>query len=412
MQERIDFIKSSNEGRSLQTVQAQLDDLSSDTQNRNSEHIYKKLNNIYEKTREMREVVNFYEKYIRDFLDRTRQEFLETLKDIERKRDGLKKQGYILYGVKFPEKSRIYHDRDGQQMPHTDIYNGVIIPSSRDEKSVNPDEMSVTTEQPLYQNKSLEDLFFHGRPYRSMYFLDDPVEDGINETYTLSYEDPVIVTKLEIKPSDCNITRILYTDNQGVNIIEVDMANPYINQFNLRNIAISVNCDSYTIKTYQVDKHRIHPDFWSMVKNDLFVNYGEQSIYNIESISGMQQHEADYNQYLYDMEVYKENKRQYEIALSQYEAAKERYERDLQAWGQRKEQHRRLHEKWQQEYDRYQESLAQYLKRKEIFEDTHAKWVADKHAYDLAFALWQQEFALWNAQYGAKWRAKYGPIAF
>jgi hypothetical protein len=265
--------------------------------------IESKINVLYEKTRLLDDIITYAKEYIKNTIYENSKEIKSIVNEIEDESDSIKNSSYISYDVPFTEGDGSYIDRNGVELSHSVLSNGVLTSSKKSSVNIKFDSIQrISSTIPYRQN--LDDLIKGTKPYRSFYFLDSPMEDGFSEEIKIKFQYPVTINYIDAITSNCKESDVKYYYNNTV--VETSSAfvdnigkNKYINA-----VSFKLNTNLYTLNKYNVDTSMWANDFWSKIadmeySSSLGLN---NSVYDLDVIAGMSQYRKYYQEYIYKLQ--------------------------------------------------------------------------------------------------------------
>lgn len=288
------------------------------------------LNELYEKTRMLQEIVEYAKAHIRENVNTISEECKSILDSIEISVDSLRNKNYISYPVYFIDTNGPYRDRSNITLPRTMIQDRTITLSYNPIKDNIIQNMKRLNSLVCYK-ENLSDLI-NNKPYRVFYMIDDPVKDGLIEEIecTLHQEEPI--NYLDIVPSNCEIVAVKYINEAGIEEYVQDYKNVVQQRRRIKKIVVYIRAKSYEQKTYYVDESRMKNYFWSIVEsneyeNKIGLNSETATPSQLDEISGIAQFKRDYEAYIKQVKdwlarrqaVVEENKKRgYEDSVGDY----------------------------------------------------------------------------------------------
>jgi hypothetical protein len=266
------------------------------------------LINLYEKTRVLEDVQNYCCEYVMKEITEKHQKFESRLKVIEHNADSYQETSYIACEVPFVDSNEVVRDRDGSTIPVSEVISGKIVASGQEIEDIFFKSVSKKQEYPHYRD-SLNELV-DKRPYRAFYMLDNPVEGGINEEITISFDGVRKCNFLNIQTSNCEIVDITYINESGVEEPAGDVYNACGILKNAKGLKLTVCSKNYQIEKYQIDASRVKDDFWGMTCEELFHRTTNMtSLYDMSQITGMAKKEQNENDFQQTIESWHQEKK-------------------------------------------------------------------------------------------------------
>lgn len=253
--------------------------LDSEKYNSSFKAIEDTLNLLYEKTRTMQNTIDYANSFIKNEIDETITECKTLLSNIENNRDIMKNSAYINYNVKLQSVFDTYSDRDNSSIKGVEMHNGVITLNSNVIENVILDNASLESRHANYNVfNSLEDISTDNN-YRTMYMFDRTQNSSIKEKLILHFSKTRTINKVNFIPSNCTITSIEFTHEDGsVETVTGYNINLSKNR-NVKTIAVNIECKNYIISNLNY-KTTAEKEFWEKLdQEDTIINQSKYYYY-------------------------------------------------------------------------------------------------------------------------------------
>jgi hypothetical protein len=268
------------------------------------------LIDLYEKTRVLEDVQNYCREYVMKEITEKRQKFESKLKVIEHNADSYQEISYIACEVPFLDSNEVVRDRDGSTIPVSEIISGKIVASGQEIEDTLFKSVSKKQKKQGYPHyrDSLNELV-DKRPYRAFYMLDKPVEGGINEEITISFDGVHKCNFLNIQTSNCKIRDVKYINESDVEEPAGDIYNACGVLKNAKGLKLTVCSNNYQTEKYQIDASRVKDDFWGMICEEQFRRTANMtSLYDMSQITGMAKQKQDQSDFQQAIEAWQQEK--------------------------------------------------------------------------------------------------------
>ncbi len=271
----------------------------SETFNKTFLNVEKHLNNLYEKTRVLQDVIAYSKEYISNNIYSLSDECKSILEQIEDNADSLRKQGFLTLPVPLLESTGSYVDRDGSTLPKYSIYNGAVTLSNKVEHPIVIKSISQTSNTKAYKS-NLEDLK-QNKVYRSYYILDNPIRSGLKEIIRIELDKETTVNQLDVVGSNCTVEAVKYINQSGT----VDTIFNHLNVVQyprkVKTIEIITNTSEYKKLTYCVNEKRISASFWDKIASNEYNKLTKAketlSQSQIDDLAGITAYKESYEKY-------------------------------------------------------------------------------------------------------------------
>lgn len=272
----------------------------SDDHNFTFNNIESHLNDLYERTRMLQDVISYAKTYVKDRVRIISNECKSILDNIEDSVDSLKNNAYISIEVPFEESSGSYRDRSGTLLPRAAVQASKLTLSHEVKKEVSISSITKTRGFVAYRS-NLEDLKYD-KAYRAFYMQDATVKDGLIEEITVEFPQEEIINYVSIIPSNCEVVSVEYVNAAGT----VDHLQDYKDLLHrprkVKRVIFSIKCKVYDTKTYYIDESRLKSNFWSTVKeysyNQAIGLSSSISAAELDELAGLNQFRKDYESYV------------------------------------------------------------------------------------------------------------------
>lgn len=239
--------------------------LKSDDYNNTFQMVEDSLNLLYEKTRTIQNLIDYSNSFIRSEIDNTISDCKTLLSNIENNRDLIKDSAYINYNVKLQSIFDTYADRNNSPIKGVEMHNGVITLSNNTIEDI--DLNNVVIESQFSNNNILNTAseIISDKNYRTFYMFNRTQKSPIKEKITIHFSKIKTINKINLTPSNCTITSIEYTYEDGsVEIVEGYNVNIFKNR-NVKNISINIESKNYMIS--QINYNEVKDkNFWDLVE--------------------------------------------------------------------------------------------------------------------------------------------------
>lgn len=277
------------------------------------------LISLYEKTRVLEDVQNYCREYAIKEIAEKRQKFESKLKVIENNVDSYQDTSFIACEVPFADSNEVVRDRDGTVIPGSNIINSAVVQSSQEIEETLFKSISKKQKYPHYRD-SLDKLVNH-QPYRVFYTFDTPIEGGIEEEITITFNGTYKCNFLNIKTSNCTVTDVKYINEADSEESAGDINNIYNELKNAKGLKITVCSTSFQNEIFQVDAGQIKSDFWNTVGEDQFSRTTNMlSLYQMEQLASEAHYNSEQNKFSQDVETWTQTKSEVDkrnIAMAQ-----------------------------------------------------------------------------------------------
>lgn len=270
--------------------------------NNNLESIYNHLDDLYDKSRILQDMIAYAKYYIQNNIYDYAEQCTRLLKEIEENIDNTKEFNYTTEIVSFSSSNGNYTDRDGKILPQATVFNQTLTLSNKVENIVPIRSVSLKNSLIPYKT-TIQDLLA-GKGYHSFYILDNPVNNGLRESIYIELKDIQPVNQLDIKISNCEVETIdLYLENGTIeNITNAQILHK---TKKVKGILITLKCINYNTNTYYVDNNRKKYNFWDVVNESLYnKTIGKQgkTQSELDELAGLSYFKEDYERYTKNIE--------------------------------------------------------------------------------------------------------------
>lgn len=229
--------------------------LNSEIMNSNFEKIENTLNNIYEETRRIKELINFSKIYVSNEIEKSIDTCKKTLNIIENLNDDLYNEvkNFITINVELinDDNKNLFFDRNGEELNYCNIYDKKISLSGEINNSIKIKAISVRRQEQVYESN--ENNLTQDKPYRTSYILDSICKNGIKEIITFLFENSIDLNSINVKLSNCNIKEIYYIYENGTKVIDIDTKQNLIPQKKVIGVELILESSNYAIKEMNID---------------------------------------------------------------------------------------------------------------------------------------------------------------
>ncbi|PTY93102.1 hypothetical protein [Heyndrickxia sporothermodurans] len=303
--------------------------------NETMKNIEDELNLLYEKTRVLEDMISYTKEFVQQEIHLNKEKLYDKLKTIEDHRDTMKESAYISYRAPLETKNaEVIRDRDGTVLDRCDIDNGYLVLSGQELETIRVVDVTKKQELTAYQDNLEESKTT--KHYRSFYLLDGPASNGVKEELTFMFEDTKTVNSISGVPVNCEILSATLINENGAEEQVVLLENSTIAEKRLKGVKITIIARNYQTHVYEIESNRLQYDFWSKVAAYEYGQVlGQNSTFDFESASGVDQYKEDYEAYLAELEEWKAEKQAVEernrLKLLKYAEDLEAYKAALAA---------------------------------------------------------------------------------
>jgi hypothetical protein len=285
--------------------------MNSDDYNSSMKYIEDRFNKLYEKTRILEDIISYVKEYTKNAIYDNTKEIKSLLNEIEQDRDSTKKSLYTTYDIPFTESDGSYADRNAYSLKHCAINNGMLTLATNNKSIINYDSIQKTSSLTPYRN-NLQDLK-KDKPYRTYYLLDAPAEGGIKEDIRVDLNTPAMINYIDAVIVNSKESNVRFVLSNGAIEYNHSFTENIGKDRNVKNATFALSSSTYTTKKYKVDTNRWTEDFWTKVgEMEYNVAMGvNDSLYDIDVISGIKNYQEQYVKYILDMKKYEEEYAQY-----------------------------------------------------------------------------------------------------
>ena len=241
--------------------------LNSKDYNKTFKCIEDSLNLLYEKTRTIQNIIDYSNSFIRTEIDETVTECKSLLDSIENNRDLLKDSAYINYNVKLQTILDTYSDRNNTPIKGVVLHNGAITLNNNSVEVVDLPYILIEAKDSNSNILNTADQIQTNNNYRTFYMFDRAQKDPIKEKIIIELPKVKTINKVNLIPSNCNITSIEFKDENGM----TETIDGYdINLFKNRNVkSIAINIESSNYIMSQINYKEVEDqEFWDII-NDI-----------------------------------------------------------------------------------------------------------------------------------------------
>lgn len=303
--------------------------LNSERFNEAMKTIESELNELYEKTRVLEDIIAYTKEFLAEEIHKNKAMLYNKLKAIEETRDSLKDHSYISHVVTFYDNnSQIVRDRDGSALDHCHLYNGNLTLSGQELELIKVKDV-IKRQELMSYNDNLENLK-KSNSYRAFYLLDGPAKNGVKEKITFMFEDVKNINFLSIDTANCDILNISFINENDVEEQGFLLENAVLAKRKVKGVSITIISENYETLAYEISKDFVEPDFWENASFDAYqkITKGKSS-YDIEKASGMERYKKQYEQYLKELEEWKEEKRKVD---ERNRILMQKYAKEMEEW--------------------------------------------------------------------------------
>ena len=229
--------------------------LNSKTMNDNFEKIENTLNNIYEETRRIKELISFSKIYVSNEIEKSIDICKKTLNTIENLNDNLynEEKNFITINIELDNDNNknLFFDRDGEELNYCNVYDKKISLSGEINNFIKIKNIIIKRQEQVYESN--ENNLTQSKPYRTSYILDSICKNGIKEEVTFLFENSIELNSIDIKLSNCNIKEICYIYENNTKIVDIDIKQNLIPQKKIIGVELILESLNYAIKEIDID---------------------------------------------------------------------------------------------------------------------------------------------------------------
>lgn len=272
---KIDFLTAMYSEDITKDIQNQNEYMNSNIINNNFEVIENRMNILYERMRNMEEIIGYAKLYVNSEIDKVITECRGILNEIENMND-LKfneEKNFTILNVPLVNNDVAqYADRDGSMLNTCVIYNNAISLSGSVKDTTAVTSISVDSTAQVYE-RNRDDLLKQ-ESYRSHYFLDEPAKNGVCETITFNFKAPKSVNSIKAKLSNCSIENIIYIHenntethcNAGASLV---MPNKTVKAIKLLIKSTNYSTKKVSVTTTQSNSFEALKTAWKSIYNNV-----------------------------------------------------------------------------------------------------------------------------------------------
>ena len=253
--------------------------LNSDYMNKSFEQIENTLNTLYEKTRYLEDSIAYTKEFLETKINHFNNEINSVLHEIENVANSSKNLAYISYNVPFVNNTAILSDRDGRPLHPLEVRDNKHLTlgyKKNDDIKFNSCKR-VSNLIPYKDNldsiKALGKITRNkNEAYRAIYLEEQLRSDGLSETITFYFKEPVDINNINISTSNCKVENLKFglINNIAEYIDEYTIDMP-IKARQCVYIQFDLVCLNYELIKYELDKRYIEENnlwgnVWSNIK--------------------------------------------------------------------------------------------------------------------------------------------------
>lgn len=306
-----------------QTITLQDSMLNSRKFNKAMKYMEDDLNLLYEKTRLLENIKEYCKSFLYDDIHKKRERIKERIKVIEHVRDSIKTEGYISYPVPLQiDSTKQFKDRDGAELPTGEVRSGVVTLFSQVLEDISI-EKSTKKEEVLNYGDNIQEIK-EGKNYRTFYLLDGPATKGVKEEITVLFDGPKEMNYIEVIPVNGTLEGVKLLGENGTEEQLTNLETQIFPKRLLKGIKMIIKCLDAEELSYEVDSSRLKTGFWDDVKKHEYNSrIGKDSLFKIESESGLEKYKAEYAEYQKKLKKWEDDKEEVEkrnaLAMARYE---------------------------------------------------------------------------------------------
>lgn len=240
--------------------------LDSESFNTSFEEIEKTLNTLYEKTRYLEDSIQ----YAKIFLETKTREFYTEMQSVMKELDSLldmsKNLSYISYNVPLEANVVTINDKDMvSNLSPLIVKDKTLTLGYESYQSYDVSSIAKRCDSISFDN----DLQNAGKnkTYKAIYLEEQVVPNGLKETLTFYFPQPVTINVLNFVPTNCNIKNIKFGLINGIEEqakdYDISMKNVYRT---CTYVKMDLICTNYSPVIYEVDKDKITDNIWNDLK--------------------------------------------------------------------------------------------------------------------------------------------------
>lgn len=303
----IKFIMSGLTDEMNENLKYQIRTFDSEDFNSTFDVIESRLNNLYEKTRVMEDVIKYIKEYLEQAIYSSTKECRSILNSIEDNRDKLKTNTYISYDVTFLEGNGSYIDRDNTVLPHCSINNNTVTLSGKVFSDI-PIKL-IERKKGFTPYKSSLDELKEGRVYRVFYYMDGQVNGGLKEDIYIELSKPSVINFIDIIPSNCEIENVRYINEIGGIEYDTNFKNIISKERKVKAIQFTLSSKLYKSSVYYIDQSRMATDFWDRVRDGEYSTaIGITNISDLDQLAGLDSFKQAYKAYVAAVESWRQRR--------------------------------------------------------------------------------------------------------
>lgn len=226
-------------------------------------YIEDSLNFLYEKNRVLEDIIKYSDLYLKNEINNIVAECKSILNSIEENRDLIKDNNYVKFSVPLVSEVNSHVDRNNKVINSTSLYNNTIVSSSNKINSYSPNKVSIKQTDINFNMYNSIDTFFNANSYRSFYMFNNPKNEALAESLTLTFDSAVKINKINLNTSNCIIDTItLLLDDDSKVVLKKDIG--LFKACYVKQITIDIKCSNYILSQVNYKDYK-NNDFWDTI---------------------------------------------------------------------------------------------------------------------------------------------------
>lgn len=275
--------------------------------NFNYETIHNSLKDMYLNIRELEDLIGYIKYYTEEEVSAKTESCRKLIENIEELNMNIF-DNTIIREVGFDNVfNSTFKDRDGNKIRQCNIYDNKLVPNFINLYDSGISDVRVIRSEKPYKATFNNDII-KGDPYRVMYLLNSPKENGITEEFTIKLKSPEIINSINIDTSYCSIEEVSTVDinNTVIKYSREDLVNINPQLEKIKEVRFKTNSKSF--KTTIYEKEKAEKDFITSIKSgserskiiDEYNRYNKNSLYLLEELENLD------DNIVYENGIYKE----------------------------------------------------------------------------------------------------------
>ena len=242
--------------------------MSSDVHNKIFKDIEAELNTIYEHLRILEDIKDYCKTSIIKSIEEEKVKLMDKLRIIEHASDSFSDTSCVAYEVGLDTAPDMeVRDRNGDVLPAMRNINGQLEVDGLDSRRAAISTIKCSAPDQCYSNTAQN--LVAGDAARSLYVLNEPVTDGVVESYEVMFKEPVRCNYININTVNSDAEDFEVFLNTKGTTASIGTTEGYIDEIQICGLRFSVRATNFDYRDVVIDRQHEN-NFFRLLNDDYY----------------------------------------------------------------------------------------------------------------------------------------------